>query len=607
MGGIAQADVLRNLGSLQNIAALLQNEEGENLELAGTSQQIEAPEQFQFPQTPSNPEEYADFGGGQQLPEGLELLSEIIQTEGKEDALDAVAETAPPGVDEGQAPGRGFLGAIADYFSPQQRQQLAEQNAQLFEDRGLAESGPGGTVLGAVGDYFRPSKREEVSEQNIQRTEEVARQDKARGQGLTLDQYNSQYVQDQEQWKASMAEALQEPYSRTVYGATDEVLNSPELRKEVEKIGVEITPEMELMTKKMELALSDMDEVELKAQGEWDPLITEIRERIDRNQANDTDKFFVGLALLMPLIVGGIFGAEAGLEALSSSTQGLMDVYAGREKGIREDEASLRELSKLKEGSKIKQKELEIERAKIPGQVKKLLGDAPLEHLKGMNLVTFTDSEGNQVQGVSMKPGLVAKLEFVEDKEAKKDMRSQAEELNQNRAAIAKLAGNSRRIIEIAQQIDDQSFFENVFQSWSIGKKGSIVKKYGKDIMLDGRKQNSAVALVHVLEDTLEARRNMQKIKAFNPALFEHFGRILTSPYGEFTSPQDLIDQTMHLYTDSRNQFLDDAERRGFIKDPLLDDFYSKDVKMFNSLNRQEQKGEVSKTVEALRGQEHGQ
>ena len=107
-------------------------------------------------------------------------------------------------------------------------------------------------------------------------------------------------------------------------------------------------------------------------------------------------------------------------------------------------------------------------------------------------------------------------------------------------------------------------------------------------IEVDGRKVNSAVALAQVLEDTMEARRKVQGIRNFGPQLFEHFERIMTNPYGHFTNVKDLQNQVLTLYTDTRDQFLNDAENRGFLREPLLDDFYKDDVKMYDSLNRKE-------------------
>lgn len=419
----------------------------------------------------------------------------------------------------------------------------------------------------------------------------------AKDQGIPVEDYryqkSEQYANDQERFQNEMQEALQEPYSRVVFGATDQVVNNPKLLEEAEKIGVQITPEMAEMTTNMEAALSDMTNEQLQAEGEWNDQIAEMRQRIDQNKATDSDKFLIGLALLMPLIIGGIFGAEAGLGTLAGGAKGMADVYGRRDKNIREDLDRIADLTKQKQTSQLKRKELELEGLAIPGKVKKALGDAPYAHLEGMEMKRYTDEEGNQVEGVQLKPGLVARVDTLADKEDKKEMKTEARDLNKTRSAVNHLANNARRIIDITNKIKDKTFVNKVFQNWSKGKDPTLLSKFGEEIELDGKKVNSAVALAQVLEDTMEARRKVQGIRNFGPQLFEHFERIMTNPYGHFTSVKDLQNQVLTLYTDTRDQFLNDAENRGFLREPLLDDFYKDDVKMYDSMNRKLDRNEA--------------
>jgi len=493
----------------------------------------------------------------------------------------------------------------------QQPAPMAEAPPPQTEERGMMGTAYDytlGPVFQALSDYVNPQKRKESAESNAKLFEDNRLRQEAQQQNMSLDEYKQkqadEYGQDQDNWQSQISEAAEQPYTKTVYGATDAVLNHPPLREEIETIVGPIDDQTAQMTKDMEVALSEMNEEELKAQGIWNQQIDDIRQRLDNNQANDNDKYLIGLALLMPLLVAGIFGKEAALGALGGGAQGMMKVYEGREKRMREDEDKLTDLTKLVRGSELKQKELDIEKAKVPGVVKKAVGESPKAHLEGRQMIKYTDPEGNVVEGVRLKPGIVAKEEFLTDKEDLKEMRKEAQEVNVNRENVKKLGNNARRVVDIAMQIDDPGTFQKIFQSWAKGKKPSVVAKFGKDIELDGRKVNSAVALTQTLEDMLEARRNIQKIKNFGPQLFEHFERILTNPYGEFTTPQDLIDQTLRLYTDSRDQFLDSADMRGFLREPLLDDFYQEDVKMFDRLNRKEDRGEAQGLKKQLMAEE---
>lgn len=586
-------DQLTNLAMLENQPAL-----GGDESLAGTAKlEPEAPAMFDFPRVPNNPAEYEDqdqFGVDDVpgIPEGIELLGDLAGAEAEEDALDEVAMTQPP-----LQPPQTQPEALEDPMENIRDREQAQPEMTAFAPQEEPKESLGfwGSIGQGISDYFSPQKRKEVSESNARLFEDNRLRNEAKQEGLTLDEYKTQradeYVQDQQSWEDKIEEAVQEPYTRSVYGATDTVLNTPSLRENLQQIGIDPNPEEERMLKDMDAALSDMNDEELQAQGAWNEQVARIRQRIDSGNTSDMDKFLIGLTLAMPLIIGGIFGAEAGASFLGGMGQGLMDIYKLREKAYQDDEDRLSEITGKIEGSKTKQKEIELKRAQLPQEVKKAIGEGPLEHLKGMTLVTLTDDEGNEMQGVRLKPGIVAEMEYMTDKDSKKEMMKEATELNQNRAAVNKLGNNARKIIEIAQQIDDPNVVGKIFQSWAKGKKPSVVAKFGQDITLDGRKVNSAVALTQILEDTLEARRNVMKIKNFGPQLFEHFERILTNPTGEFTTPQDLIDQSLRLYTDTRDQFLDEAEQRGFIKAALLDDFYGKDKQMYDRLNKKESRG----------------
>lgn len=578
---VNQADLLTSLGGLANVSDLLLDEQGISGDnpLKGTSQQEYDQQDVRFPNVPVLPyqQDVEEDLEGENIPEGLALLGDLAGAEAEEDALDAVSETDP-------------YNYLKD--DPFQKNARAFGIPRLREDAFLKEgeerSGYGTDILNAISDYFNPEEREKQSELNKEMVQKAQKS------------YDQQGIEEAPIQQQQIDEAVKNPYTKVVYGATDTVFNSPQLREEVERIGIPINPEVQRLTKDMEAALSEMDERELKAQGGWNQQVKEIRERIDSNKASQMDKYAIGLALLMPLVVGGIFGLEAGVGTLAGTAKALSGGMQDIQKGIKEDEKTLANLNKEISASEEKRQKIGLEKLKIPETVNKITGDSPYSHLQGMNLITYTDPEGNQVQGVRFKPGIVADIEFLEDKDAKKEMRKEAQEVNKNRSAVNKLGDNARKIVEIASQMDDQNMLSNIFQNWALGKKPSLVAKFGKEITLDGRKVNSAVALTQLLEDTMEQRRQVQKIKNFGPQLFEHFARILTNPYGEFTSPQDLIDQVLRLYTDTRDQFLDASERSGFLRQPLIEDFYDKDRNMYERLNLKEDLGESNKLLKKL-------
>lgn len=584
---VNQSDILTSLGGLENVSDLLLENQGLEDEggLEGTAKKENLETDAEFPNVRIVPYEDEE---NQQINEDLSLLSNLSGLE---------EEEAPPeDIQKEDLETEGEKGT--DYLS--MLKSLGENVKPLLNPpRFLADK---------VADWANPENRKKQQEENVKLSAQAKEGSKlaeeAAQKGMTVEEYRTlnadEHKEDQDRWSQEVEEASQNPFTKSVYGATDAVFNSPQLVETIQTIGIPVSDEMQQMTKNMEAAISDMDERELKAQGVWNEQIANIRNRIESNQATDTDKFVIGLALLMPLIVGGIFGADVGLGALEGTMEGLAKGKQSREKAIREDEKMIADLTKELDKSEQKRGEIKLERMKIPETIKKITPDSPYAHLQGMNLVTYTDPSGNQVQGVRFSPGIVADIEYLDDKDAKKDMRIKADKLNENRDSVNRLGDNIRKVIEIANQIEDPSTVEKIFQIWAKGKKPSLVSKFGQDIVLDGRKVNSAVALTQLLEDTLEQRRNVQKIKNFGPQLFDHFERILTNPYGEFVSPQDLIDQSLRLYTNTRDQFLDSAESRGFLRIPLIEDFYEKDKKMYGMLNRKEAM-KRSREMEGLR------
>jgi hypothetical protein len=294
------------------------------------------------------------------------------------------------------------------------------------------------------------------------------------------------------------------------------------------------------------------------------------------------------LVLTMPLIIGGIFGKEAGLASFGGAAEGLMNIYAGREKEREKGEKKLSELEKNIKESRIRQQDIELKKLQAPQEVRKALGGRPNEHLQGMNLVNITDEEGNEKQGVRIKPGLIADIEFVKDKESVNEMKKEALDLNNERNAINKLGENVRDVIEIASKMKDKSSFIKILEGIGKAKKPSVIAKFGEQIDFNGKKVNSAVALTQAIEKILQDRRNVEKIKAFGPQYFEHFERIITNPIGNFTSMRDLIDQVLQLYVPARDLFIQDLENRGFLKEGILDDFYGKDKAIYDFLNKKE-------------------
>ena len=426
----------------------------------------------------------------------------------------------------------------------------------------------------------------------------IEEQQQADEAGISVEDYQQQQAADlqtkeaelqtqNENYQQELSEAQKAPYTKLVYGATDEVLNSPDLREEVEKLGIEITPEMEGATKAMEALLSGQQADEINVRGVNTKQIADMQTRIDNNKPNDSDKFLVGMALLMPLVVGGFFGAEAGFKSLAGSAKGLTDVYDRRGKDIRADEEMIAKLTKEQQESKLREGKLELEKLKIPGEVNKIFGDGEYAHLKGMDKVTYTDAEGNKEEGVQFYPGLVANLSQVPDQDAKKAMRKKADSIVGGKSIVDTLGDETRKIIKIVNQIKDPGKFETFLRRATKGYSAGLAATHGEEIMLDGRKQNAAVLLNQSLKKIGLLSRKSEDMK-YSDVLFKHMESIASNPYTDFVKTKDVKDQIISLYTGARDAYRKDVGNHGFSKAALIKEFKSKDTKMFKSLNLKE-------------------
>lgn len=432
-------------------------------------------------------------------------------------------------------------------------------------------------------DWVNPEKRKEIQKG-------IQERNLAKEQGITVEEMRQRDAQAQGDIKGKINEAIQQPFENVVWGATDMVANSPEAISQLDKVGIPVTPEELELTKKMEAALSDLSEAELKAQGVWDEQIGRFRDRIDSGMATDQDKFLVGLALLMPLVLGLALGPEAGLGALGGTMKGFAESLGKREKTLREDESALTELEKLKQTSQLKTKELELEGLKIPAAVKKAVGEHPYEHFKNMKGQYETNPETGEKEltKVELLPGLEAFVDYMPDKASITEMRKKGHEINSERSAIEKMSNSVRRIAQISTQMKEKGTWKQFWDNYVLDKKPELLSKFGHEVTVDGKKVNSAVMLAKEIQEMVDNRRLSMKIRGFGQNVVKHAEELFTSPIGRFNSPNDLLDQVTTLYTDTRNLLLNNAGREGFDANVLANDFRGQDKALWNYLNKKE-------------------
>jgi hypothetical protein len=372
-----------------------------------------------------------------------------------------------------------------------------------------------------------------------------------------------------EQFNAKIEEAKNDPNGGfPVNGATDAVLEDPELTSAVsEYTGIDINdPEYQNGAKIMEAALSG-EEASLndftKTNAEQ---ITRAKERIAEGSATDSDKFYIGLALLMPLIVGGVFGKEAGLGALAGGAKAFGDILGERKKQVGVDEKALAELNK--EAGELGEKHGKLQLDKI-GKLAALNKLFPGEHpeLKGMGYKKITDPDtGKQVDAFEIKPGFFAKPEYLASKEARKDMLQEAKKLVGIKTYVKDINDLTEQAIDVASQLKEhEGFFSKAWKSTLGGAKipGSL-SETSPDVIVNGEKQSAGIALGQLRGLIANAYSHAKEMGQLDRAAQAHFENILGSPESSMLSVKDFLVQLKKLREYTQKGFVDEVGNRGF-------------------------------------------
>lgn len=459
------------------------------------------------------------------------------------------------------------------------------------------ESSPG--IWGAISDYFSPKKNEEMREYSKKLSQEA----QMLSRGETPERRKQQQALDQE----ALNKAQMQPWNVAAYGATDAFANKPELVQQFEEYtGIDFTPQVEEITKKYEEVLSNIDKGLLDDTAEYDEQAKQIKQRILNNEATDMDKFYIGLALLMPLVIGGIFGKEAGLGALGGSFKGIADVFEKRIENTRKDQENLSDILKQKSNLGIKRGELQIERMKIPGEVQKLLPKDEFEDLKGMKFVTLTDPQTGEVVGFGPEvlPDLVANLQTANTPKKREELDKTAKKLEEEKAALERANQATSDVIQAALQLKQPGIFAKIVSYALSEDNNGVLKKWVRQnapqIYVDGRMQNSAVYLDSKIEMIKDAYRRLEQMRAFTNTVANHIGNMAANPQYEGLRPEDVTDQMLILRDRAQQFFVDRAEAQGFLRQPLEDKFGKLNRKLYQSLNAKEERNLIEQDKQKI-------
>ena len=382
-------------------------------------------------------------------------------------------------------------------------------------------------------------------------------------------------------------EAREQP----VYGATDQILNSPDLMEEVNTIaGIDLnSAENQNMIKAYEAILTDQSDEVIRSLGLNEEQINRTKQRIENNEATDSDKYFVGLALLMPLIIGGIFGKEAGLGALEGGAKGFGNVLENRSKNIASDQELLSKLTKERADLGLKKNELDFSKLNSQNEVAKNLPKNPREFLEGRKEFTYTDPKtGEKISGIGIKPGFVAYPENVNNEKDIDRMEKAAQELRPIQNYTQGVTELTDDIIHIANQLKDKTIFGKAFAHGITKKLPGALSKLSQEVEFDGRKVNAGIILDELTGLLANEYARAQKLGQLDAAAQRHIDKIFINPTKTFSSSKDLIDQMIEVRKKVQGSYLNEIKSSGFIPEAAIKELKGKNKNLFGALNDKE-------------------
>ncbi len=515
--------------------------------------------------------------------------------------------------------------ALADYVNPQKRQEDLSLRENMRNQQALPQTPPIETaevdvqeglppvtatqqqysgpqapisspgVLGAISDYFNPTKRDEMEMYNKDLNQDA----QLRVQGRDPNQVRSQFNQNLQQ---DIDKAVQQPWQYSAYGSANEVANNPALQAEFKEItGIDYEPVVAAQITQHEAAMKGVEDALNGLHTQLDSQAEGIKQRILDNQSTDMDKYYIGLALLMPLLVGGIFGGRAGLGALGGSAQGFANVLQGRQKMLREDEGNLLDIRKQQTSNQEKLANLALEKAKLGPSIRSSLPDSPNGHLLGMNETTWIDPDtGQEQRGIRIKPGLVARPEYLNSEDAIKDMRKNANELAAIKTYTDDVNSLTQDVADIVSQLKDPSAFYKGFASILSGKVPGALSKLTEDVMYDGRKVNAGTLLEEKLGFLANKYGMAQQLGQLDRAAQAHIKKIMDNPTNTLLSPEDTLNQMFEIRKLVQQGLINQASNAGFYPEFLVEDLESKNNKFVGGLNKRAQDQRVAEIERKL-------
>jgi len=483
-----------------------------------------------------------------------------------------------------------------------------KHDKNTLKDLGAGAVGVGKTLLGRPGALSEPLSPVPDSNGNLPLTNQ---QNSLNAQTKESQPPQQPFAQSQEpkiepqnaerqaEIQAGIDEQMKNPLTAPVYGSEDIFFNSPELMDEFKTVsGIDMnSPEIQAEVKAVQDILSGQDAILNKSEAINDEQIAGLQERIENNNANEHDKYLIGLALLIPLIVGGFFGKEAGLGALAGGTKGLSEAFANRHKQGIELNEQLGTLNKQKSDLGLKRSEIGLESAKVPSSVASHHKTGK-EHLEGMHEVTWKDPEtGKEKNGFEIKPGLIALPQYTTTQKDKENMMKQADEINDVRVFAEDVNNLTNDITYLLSQSKDKNLAKKAWDAAISHKASGYLSNNSPEVEFEGRKVNLGTLLQSKFGMLYNQYARAEKLGQLDRTALTHMETVAANPASSFITPQASIDQILEINKLVKTGLLANARNRGFAPEFLIKEFKKKTNETYNRLNKKEEIKESDKLL----------
>lgn len=446
---------------------------------------------------------------------------------------------------------------------------------------------------GAIQDYFSPEKQEDVNK-NFQYAQ-------AKYRGEDTDAIKQQ---QSDAFMQQIENASQNPGKDAVIGSAEYVQNNPALQADFKEItGIDYTPEIADQVKTTEAAMQGVIDTLNGENKRLDEISEAKKQRMLQGQSTDEDKYLIGMALLLPALIGAFFGKEAGLNALAGGFQGYGNILNRRSGTAQEEEKALLDLSKQKSVNAQKLGEIEQFKAALGPELRKAIPESQEKHLMGMQEANWTDPvTGKDVKGVEILPDLIAKKQFVNTPDGKAATLKNANDLARVKDFTFEVMDLTDDIMELASKLDEKNrgWLSEGFSAISAGQVPSLSSRVTPDVEFKGQKVNSGAMLNELLGFLANAYSQAKELGALDRAAQNHIEKLMQNPATSFATPETTIQQMMRVRDLVSNGLVRSAESRGFYGDFLKPELMRRNEELMSRFTKKEDKALKNKITQNL-------